>query len=195
MKRLNKILIIGLFSNCITVTALATENDAINRMVRANDYIANYDKVVEQAKKSSHITVEFPAFIIKPKSGKKYYASFDENSQQYGFEYIINIDSTPDCHGVKYCNVGMISARKSDQIEMMKDKKNKTITKSVMLADGINAYYTPGHAMGDFFPANIQWTDGKALYTISWNGENESAISMRNYLVTMASSAKHPGSG
>ena len=191
---LNKIIIASLIFSAASTSCFA-ENDAINRMVNTNNYIVDYDKAVSHAKKVSQVTVEFPTFIPKPKSAKKYYASFDENSRQYGFEYMINIDETPDCHGVKVCNIGIISARKSDEINMMKDRKNKLITKPVMLADGINAYFTPGHAMGDYFPADIQWKDGAAVYMISWNRDFESAKSARDFLSTMASSAKHPGSG
>lgn len=194
MKLLHNILLAALVSSTYTTTALA-ENDAINKMVSANDHIVDFNKTVEQAKKTSHTHVEFPAFIPKPEAGKKYFANLDENATQYGFEYMINVDSTPDCHGVKYCNVGIISARKSDQVEMVKDKKNKMITKPIMLADGINAYYTPGHAMGDYFPANIQWMDGKTAYMISWLFGKMSDKEMRDFLVTMANSAKHPGSG
>lgn len=194
MKLPHKILLVVLASSIGTTTALA-ENAAINKMINANDHIVDFNKAIEQAKKSSHANVEFPAFIPKPESGKKYYANLDDNAPQYGFEYMINIDSTPDCHGVKYCNVGIISARKSDQVEMVKDKKNKVITTPVMLADGIDAYYTPGHPLGDYFPANIQWVDGKTAYMISWQFGKASNKDMRDFLVTMANSAKHPGSG
>lgn len=194
MKLFPKIIITTLFLNVFSPLVFA-ENDAINDMVNTDNYIIGYNKAVEQAKKMSHINVEFPTFIPKSKTEKKYYASFDANSQKYGFEYMINIDSTPDCHVVKYCNIGIFSARKTEKIEMMKDKKNNVITKPVMLADGIDAYFTPGHAMGDFFPANIQWKDGQGVYTITWNGEMETKHSVQDFLVTMANSAKHPGSG
>ncbi|MHB1949426.1 MAG: hypothetical protein ACYCQI_15085 [Gammaproteobacteria bacterium] len=194
MKVLPKILLVALVASVSTTTALA-ENDAINKMVNANDHIVDFNKAIDQAKKSSHVNVEFPAFIPKPETGKKYFASLDENSPQYGFEYMINIDSTPDCHGVKYCNIGIISARKADHVEIVKDRKNKMITTPVMLADGIDAYFTPGHAMGDYFPANIQWVDGHTAYMISWLFGKTSDKNMRDFLVTMANSAKHPGSG
>src|SRR6185312_13069424 len=137
----------------------------------------------------------FPALIPNPAPGKKFFASVEEQSQQSGFEYMINVDATPDCHGVKYCNIGIIAARKTDKVEMMKNRKNKMITMPVMLADGITAYFTPGHAMGDFVPATIQWVDGKTVYMISWSAGKTSDATMRDFLVTMANSAKHPGSG
>ena len=194
MKLHHQILLATLLSSLGTTTILA-ENNAINKMVNANDYIVDYTKATEQAHKTSHVHVEFPAFISKPVTGKKYFANVDENGQQSGFEYMINIDSTSDCHGVKYCNIGIISARKTHKIEMMKNRKNKIITMPVMLADGINAYFTPGHSMGDFFPANIQWQDGQAVYMISWSFEKTPDKNTRDFLVTMANSAKHPGSG
>lgn len=179
----------------VSAMPVFADNEAINNMVDANDYIVGYKKAVKQAKKISSVPVEFPAFIPKPESDKKYYASIDEKVHEYGFEHWINIDYTPDCHGVKVCNAGIISARKIDKIEMMEDRNNKLITKPVMLADGIDAYFTPGHPMGDFFPGNIQWKDGKAVYSMSWRGHIDPSDSERDVLVTMANSAKHPGLG
>lgn len=194
MKAFRKMFIVSLVS-CVVTTPLYAENDAINRMVNSYDNIVDFEKTVLTANKKAHVPVEVPAFIPKPTGVKKYFASLDANSHQYGFEYMINVDSTSNCHGAKYCNVAILSAQKTDKVDMMKDKNNKAITKAVMMADGTNAYYTPGHAMGDFFPASIQWVDNKVLYKITWNAGKESASDMQDYLVTMANSAKHPGSG
>jgi hypothetical protein len=192
MKLLKNSITILLLSSLFILTAHA-ETDVTAKMVNANDNISGLDKALADAKKDSTITVEFPAVI--PKTKQSYFASYDTNSKQYGFSYMINVDSTADCHGVKYCNVGIVSAKENAEIDKMKNRSNKVITTKVMLADGMDAYYTPGHAMGDYFPASIQWMDNKVLYMISWNIDSKAAKDSKALLITMANSAKHPGSG
>lgn len=169
--------------------------DETQDMVSASDQINNLTSVLAAAKKDAKVTVEFPAIIPETKNNVKYFASLDQASKQYGFSYMINVDSTADCHGVKYCNVGMVTARVNAKVDMQTDRKNKVITVPVDLADGLKAYYTPGHPMGDYFPASIQWMDNDVLYMISWNVQSTSEELTRFLLTTMANSAKHPGSG
>ncbi len=185
----------SLFIVLFVTTSVFAENEVVNGMVSANDYIVNYDQAINQANKMSKITVAFPTFIPRPTKGEKLFASVDEHAQQYGFEYMIYIDSSSSCHGVKYCNIGIIAARKTDKIEMMRNRENKMITTPVMLADGLTAYFTPAHAMGDFVPATMQWVEKKTAYMISWSVNKASYPKTRDFLITMTNSAKHPGSG
>lgn len=187
--------LLSLILACSFINPVFAKEINTPNLVPARDYIQNLDQTLQQAKKDSAVTVEFPTVIPKPTKIKKYFASYDETSKQNGFAYMINVDSTSDCHGVKYCNIGVVSARSDSKIDMMTDKENKVITTKVMLADGLDGYYTPGHAMGDFFPASIQWLDNKVLYTITWNADVGSKEAIRQSLITMANSAKHPGAG
>lgn len=177
----------------VFITPVFADMDMTKQMMNSNDHIKNLDQVLTQVKKDTNQTPVFPAVI--PKTSKSYYASSDATSQQNGFNYMINIDSTPDCNGAKYCNVGRVSAQKGTQPDLMKDKNNKQVTVPITLADGTQAFYTPGHAMGDYFPANVQWVDQNTIYMITWNGEPKSEKMMRAALITMANSAKNPGAG
>jgi len=188
-------LVIAAMSLGLATSVAFADIDIMSKMENVKGKIEGLDKTLAQAKKESGVPVEFPAFIPKSKQDKKYYASNDANAKSSGFSYMINVDSTPDCNGVKYCNVGVFSAKTADKPDMMTDRNNKVITKSVMLADGTTAYYTPGHAMGDYFPATIQWTDNKQLYSISWNSQLKLPEVEKAALITMANSAKNPGSG
>jgi hypothetical protein len=169
------------------------KTDVTSLMSDSKMQITNLDSVLSDTKKTTDIFIEFPSFV--PKTSKTYFANLDSNSKQYGFVYMINVDSSANCGGVKSCNIGTVTARKDTTIDKLKDNKNKVITKEIMLADGLSAYFTPGRSVGDFHPANIQWLDNNILYSITWNVEAKQEKNEEAILIFMANSAKHPGSG
>lgn len=183
---------LSILSICVG-TAFAA--DIMKDMVSAHDHIEGLDNTLAKVHRQTGVVPEFPAFIPKPANNKKYFASDDESVRKNGFTYMINVDSTKLCHGVRACNVGSVSAQPKTKVQMMTNRENKVITTEVMLADGTKAYFTPGHSMGDYFPATIQWEEFHTLYTISWNDGQKSAKLVREGLITMANSAKNPGSG
>lgn len=196
MNRFFIFLISALLGFSLINPVFADDADTLASMVDPDSYIQNITKVLSYAKKQSKVQVEFPAIIPRPRADRKYFASLDENTAKLnGFSYWINIDATSDCQGVKYCNVGIFTAQKNGKIQVMTDRSNRVITRRIMLADGLDAYFTPGHAMGNFFPSTIQWVDDNVLYTISWNDGIKSQKRAREELIAMANSAKHPGSG
>lgn len=176
------------FLNVFLTSAYAAKPAVPADMVKAISKITGLEQALAAARKDAGVAVQFPAVI--PKTEKSYFANYDTGSKQFGFNYMINVDATADCHGVKYCNVGMVSARANAAVDKMTNRHHKAITVAVKLADGTSAYYTPGHAMGDYFPASIQWVDHKVLYMISWNFATGSVKDTRAALVTMADSAR-----
>lgn len=157
-----------------------------DQMVIAADSIKDLNQVIEDIKTKIQVPVVFPKYV--PKSSQEYFAHSFFSNQKDSTDYWINVDSTKDCNGAKFCNVGYVKAEKNKPIEQFQDRDNKNITIPVALPNHKKAYFTPGHAMGDFFPPNIQWQEDNVLYTISWSNikpsKNEKAT-----LLNMAASA------
>jgi hypothetical protein len=169
----------------ITNSAFSQEVD----MTEAADMIQNLNKVIEEVKKTTSVPVLFPSIIPKDPV-KTYYASADLSSQKYDINYLINVDSTPECNGVHACNVGFVKAEKGAKIHAYRNMQNKDITVLVILLNNIKAYYTPGHAMGDYFTANIQWLQDHILYTISWPTEQDGLTKMANSAIAAGSASR-----
>ncbi|MEO8402754.1 MAG: hypothetical protein ABI597_13365 [Gammaproteobacteria bacterium] len=151
------------------------------------NYINNLDAVLKNAKNNSNMSVIFPAEV--PTSHVKLYASETSRSDFWA----IYIDSTADCNGAHFCNVGYIMAQNKGKIEQIYfDMKTHTKIKkqSIMLADGLPAVYTPGHAEGDWHNPSLEWKLDDVAYMLTW----QNGVNIKKALVTMANSAMHPGS-
>jgi hypothetical protein len=65
---------------------------------------------------------------------------------------------------------------------------NQEITVPVILNNNLKGYYTPAHAMGDFWPTMLVWRDKNVLYTITWQLKPEiektAIIAMANSMIT-----------
>lgn len=131
--------------------------------------IIGLPKVIEQAKKTSSVPVIFPKKIPADSQIKTYYASASLTNIPHGVNYMINIDRTKDCHGAHYCNIGSLYAETNANPQIHYDRNHHEITMSVKLHHNYKGYFTPSHAMGDFWPAILQWRNNGTLYTLSWN--------------------------
>ncbi len=147
-------------------------------LISATEAIQNLSDAVNTAKKDSNARVVFPQLV--PKASKPYFASVDATAKTRGASYVINIDKTKTCNGVHVCNVGYVQAELRGNPQIYYDINNKEITEPVMLANHIKGYFTPGHAMGDFFPASIQWRDRDVLYSITWQTDRDTMIKIAN---------------
>lgn len=176
-----------LFANLfLLITTGYAENPTQAVMVPVSTMIPDIQKTIVAVKAKTAVPVLFPTSFPPNTKLTTYFASSDLSQVSNGISYTINIDSTKDCHGVHYCNIGYISAKKDANPQVYYDMANRKITEPIILAHKIKGYYTPGHAMGDFFPANIQWQENGVLYAISWN---TTAAIIRN----MANSAINKG--
>ncbi len=113
-----------------------------------------------------------------------YYASDDKNPKGYLFR--INVDTTAKCQGAHYCNIGSVSAELRGNPQIYYGTDNKRLTQPMDLDHGIEGFYTPGHAMGDYWPPMIEWRQGNLLYRMTWDLPKDQA---RDALETMANSA------
>lgn len=127
--------------------------------------IPNLKQSIKTAQTKTNLLIIFPKKIPADSQIKIYY-SFIEMTKN---SYIVYVDSTTTCHGAHVCNIGSVQAQKNAQIDTYYDMNKKKLTVPVKLKHHVKAYFTPSHAMGDFWPAIIQWQENKILYTISWN--------------------------
>ena len=157
----------------------------INNLVLAHNLINSLTKELIQAKQKTDIAILFPKRIASDPANKKYYAFADLTASP---GYRIYIDSTASCHGVHTCNIGTVTAELGGNPTIYYDMNNKEITIPVILTNNLKAYYTPGHAMGDYWPPRIVWRDKNVLYTISWQLNpaiaQQAIIAMANSMLT-----------
>lgn len=144
------------------------------KLVSAKTNITQLDSVLSQAK------AKFPTQVPAADADVKMYASLNP----YGNGgYSIDVGSTPDCAGAKMCSLGSLIIQNQKNITIYYDQNNQEMTSMVKLAKGIHGYYTKGFAMGDYWPANLQWREGSKLYTLSWDN-----VENKQVLMTMANS-------
>jgi hypothetical protein len=83
-------------------------------------------------------------------------------------DYTIFFDTTDECQGAHYCNVGSIGMHHNAKLEKI-TAFNKVLTEIITLPNGKIAYFTPSHNAADHWPAMIEWKQGDAVYSISWD--------------------------
>lgn len=150
--------------------------------------------IVQNIKKQSDIPVLFPKKIVVSDKKPLYAsaASFTSHPdyQQY---WQINVDFTPNCQGVKTCNLGFISAEKSGKISRSYQTlpENKIHFKeSIYITKNIKAYYTPFHIEAGAVNPTIEWKINNVLYKISWRIDADPSRQQK-ILIAMAQSVKN----
>lgn len=154
-------------------------------MVTVKTTIVNLPQAIAKAQKISKTKVVFPQQIPYDAKIKKYYAYTSHTEAPLSNNYMINIDSTKKCHGAHYCNIGFLQTEQRANPQIYYDRNHKEITTPVMLALQAKGYFTPSHAMGDFWPAMLAWRYKHTLYTLSWRLEKKLE---RTALIKMANS-------
>lgn len=127
--------------------------------------IPNLNQSIKIAQTKTNLPIIFPTRIPADSQIKTYYPFIKITKNGY----IIYVDSTPICHGVHVCNIGSVEVENNGKIGTYYDMNKKKLTMSVRLKHHVQGYFTPSHAMGDFWPAMIQWQKNNTLYTIRWN--------------------------
>jgi hypothetical protein len=178
MKRLN-LLFLGFLLLFMPLCYAATN------LAVAHNLIKNLDQATTQAKQKTSVLILFPERITTDSAIKAYYAAADLTAAP---GYRIYIDSTEDCHGMHTCNIGSVSAEIAGNPVIYYDMNNQEITVPVILNNNLKGYYTPAHAMGDFWPTMLVWRDKNVLYTITWQLKPEiektAIIAMANSMIT-----------
>ncbi len=173
---------IGRFILCLAVllpfSAIAKE--PANVMPITSAVVTGLDNAIAQAKKNANVSVYFPTVMPRVGRNKHFFANSDTSQVKYGINYRINIDGSPNCHGIHYCNIAYVMAKQGTKYDTYYDRNGKPITVPVTLTNNIQGYYTPGHPMADYFPASMQWIDKGVHYTISWDAIENSLIAVTN---------------
>tara|TARA_Y100000815_G_scaffold269882_1_gene293393 strand:- start:277 stop:816 length:540 start_codon:yes stop_codon:yes gene_type:complete len=126
--------------------------------------VINYQALLQQLPKTSKIKIFIPTAILSNKN-QKIYAHFSRNTDN---DYKISFDTIPDCHGAKYCQLGSVQGQYKANPEIYYNSQNQRITQAVILNANLRGYFTPAHAMGDFWPSQLVWRQGDGLYTVAW---------------------------
>ncbi|MDO8954759.1 MAG: hypothetical protein Q7V63_07915 [Gammaproteobacteria bacterium] len=176
---------------CVTLACLSFNSAYAygNKSMVSSISINGLSTVLASLQKESDLAVQFPQKMPKPAKPTQYYAYLEPSMSSYDNGYRIDVDTTATCHGIKTCNVGSFSTQKGGQVSMQTDMAKKPITVQVHLVHHQSAYFTPSHAMGDYWPAMIQWVDQGVLYSISWN--TPSLKNEQTQLMQMADTVIH----
>lgn len=142
--------------------------------------IQNLTEVIAKLEANTNVSVLFPKKIPLAKT---YYAYGEITNSGY----VIYIDATPTCHGIHACNIGSVTAVTGGNPQIYYDMQNRELTVPVKLQVGTKAYFTPGHAMGDYWPPMLVWRKQNVLYKITWQLDAKIA---RQALIAMANSMR-----
>lgn len=111
-------------------------------------------------------TVVLPTVVPAPTANAHYFIYAELKPNQVG--YVLSFDNTEKCQGAHYCNAGSLSTETQGNPLIYFDNQNQEITEKIIMKKGHAVYYTPSHAMGDFWPGRVEWRCGPTLYTLSW---------------------------
>jgi hypothetical protein len=190
--------IVGLF--CFILLFISPVRAETSDKTTESTAIKNLPEALQKAKKALGFPVLFPSFIPDHRDD---IFSAPERKQEPHYAYtqvtshglvIISIDYTEDCHGSKHCSLASLYITKGALPEIRKDLSGKPITTVVKLRDNIEGYYTPGHAMADYWPPSLQWVYKDTLYELWRSGirlddEETMDSATRNTLIDMVNSA------
>ncbi len=175
------------FSYLLFFLPASAQATAAEGMVTASQQIKGLQPVLTTIRQKAKVPVLFPRVIPQDRPGVVYYASTEQLPVTAGGGYVVNVDFTATCQGAHYCNVGSMRAEYQGKPELMRDRQNKVITQLVKLPGNQIAYFTPGHAMGSYFSPSLQWRQGPALYTLTWDDH----FANKEAFLAMANSARN----
>lgn len=175
-------LVLSAFLLMCSAFAANSQQQAI--MLPANKVITNLAQSLQAVQAQSNIPVIFPKQIPVASSNQQYYFSTDPGNNNT--QYILNVDSTSTCNGMKGCNVGSIVVRVGGEVG--KQTTGSNLTQTVQLTNGQTAYYTPAHAGADYWLTTLQWKKGKVAYYLSWMMA-QASWNQKQIIINLANSA------
>lgn len=139
--------------------------------------IPNFTKTLNIIKKQVNLPILFPSTLPKSQQ-QNYFVNFELTTTGTN-KFYLYIDSSKDCHGAHYCNIGMLYVSNKQSPELNDLPKQKR-TESILLAKNLKGYFTPGYAMADYHRPEIQWVYRENLYTLTWDTDKSTLTSMAN---------------
>ena len=145
------------------------------------DQVINFNEVIQVIESTIKAPVVLPRKVFA--TGKQeLYASYDIIGQ----DYYVAFNTTPDCLGQKFCNIGHFNGRLNAKPEKIIGPFGSTLSKVIKLRNGKKAFFTPSHAGASFFPPILEWQTSGRLFHLSWriNNKNEqkSMLAMADYI-------------
>lgn len=150
----------------ISANTFAFATEATAKFIETKD-IPGFEKTMALLKEQTKLPIIFPKKVTVFPDLKGYYLHVE--TQSGGARYTISIDTTPDCQGKHNCTIGSLTASTGDNPQIYYSMDNKELTVPVSLSNGKKGYFTPSHAMADFWAPQIEWRDGNTFYRLSWN--------------------------
>ncbi len=187
---MNKKWQIILFLSSILVCSSVFAKSELYNPVQSNTFIRNLNSTLKKVQKVAEMPAIFPTIIPRDAGHTQYFSGYDQDNTAPRKGYFIYVDYTADCHGAHYCSVGYLWAQANEKPETTSyDLNHRNIIEPVSLVQHVQGYYTPGHAMGSYFPAALQWRDKGVLYTLSWDdhaADKSAMIAMANSAISAA---------
>lgn len=138
----------------------------------------NFDQTIQKVKSLTTLPIEFPAQVPQDvKKAATLYMNYDPSSTT-STGYTLYVDSTPDCQGAHYCNIGTLQVSNTGSPEQYQDISHHLITKTIKVSGNVTVYYTPGHALGDYWSPVAEWQNNGRFYHLSWDLANSDAQSV-----------------
>lgn len=172
-------------SVCIGLTGLTNA-------LAGQPVIVHQKEIVANLRQHSNLQpIIFPQ-KIPPAAVTPLYMSMSGAGSQpdYNQFWQLNVDATPECHGVHVCNIGFISAEKNGKLApnyySLPDQKH--LKQTIQLQHHITGYYTPFHVQASGVNPTLEWKINHVLFTLSWQIQ-ASPAQQKRILTTMANSA------
>ena len=169
----------------LLIPAVVFAKEPLNALMDAQS-LPELKQTLAELREKTNLPVIFPQKIpVLPKEASYYiYVTAEPGNSRY----MISIDKTQECHGKHNCMIGNLMAVKGQIPQVYYSMENQEITVPVELAGGKKGYFTPSHAMADFWSPQIEWRDGNVLYRLSWNlvahaPEKEMLVNMANSVI------------
>jgi hypothetical protein len=190
MSKLKKIIILTTTGFLFSVSSSYAAQVSIE-MVAASDAIQGLDQAIRDIKQQTPLNVVFPSNIPAPENDLYVsYSSYSMNPN-YKLFWQISADATPNCKGMRVCNIGVVTAEKGRKVELTYDNlpdQKKLPKQRVTLQNGTAAYYTPTHTSASRIYSTIEWQKNGVLYTMRWKVINVSEDVIKQVIITMINS-------
>ena len=160
-----------LISTCFMLSS-GFANDSL---VNSTAYIVNLNASLTSLQSKTDLPLMFPKQVPQTSGLKKLYVSFDPTLVNNN-SYWISIDSSKDCQGAHYCNIGSLKVARIGDPQIYYAMNKQALTKTINLSSRQKAYYTPGHAMGDYWPPMLEWRDQKYFYQLIWQVDSANVL-------------------
>ena len=135
-------------------------------LINSEKAIKNLNSALSNLSHQTNLTVIFPKKIWISKKLRPYYLYTENMSKN---QYRLSVDTSSHCNGAHYCSIGTLMGIKNGSAQNYESKDHQKITTLIYLNHKKKIWFTPSHAMGSYWPAQIEWRENSILYRLTWN--------------------------